>query len=188
MLLNLNARVYHVSGRWSYGFHGGYRPSISAGGELKPGTGLGGDYADLNWRNWLLQAFTVGPCIRRGMRGGGFVEFDGFYRAWWFNRKYIRFNNVEDISFDGLRSETTRVRALRLLWGGSSAPRFRDGKRSAIIIEGYGGIGYRWKDRSWRMHSGIHNGEIVQEQPGDADSSSPTLHLGLRLSLVVRAP
>lgn len=188
LLLNLNARAYRVTGRWSLGIHSGYRPSLSNGGTLQPGTGLGGDYADLNWRNWALQAYTLGPCVRFGTKGGGFLELDAFHRLWWFDRKYIQYSNVEDNSFEGVRSERTSITAVRLLWGGSAVPQFKEGKLAATVIEGYIGIGYRWKQRSWTMHSGIYNGNVVQEQQWAAESSMPTFHLGVRLVRAVRGP
>ena len=188
MLLNLNARAYRVSGRWSYGLHGGFRPSISRGGEIKAGAGRWGEYENLHWRNWALKAYTIGPCIRRNFKGstGNYIELDGFIRQWWFDRKTVRYSNVEDVTFDGIRSERTDVMALRLLWGAASEPKFKAGRNSANVLEFFGGVGYRWKSGSWVMHTGTYQGNPAYEYAGGEDSEMPTLHFGVRLFRVVR--
>ncbi len=187
MLLNLNARAYVVAGRWSIGVHGGYRPGTSNGGEVKPGAGFVGDYEDLNWRNWLLRAYTIGPCIRRNAKKGtSFTELDGFYRLWGFDRKWARYTNADDITFDGLRSESTSVLAVRLLWGTAAEPRFKTGRNSANVLEVFGGVGYRWKTGTWTMHSGTYQGVPVYEYAGTTEAQLPTLHFGIRLTRVIR--
>lgn len=188
MLLNLNARAYHVSGRWSYGFHGAIRPSISSGGEVKAGAGRIGEYENLNWRNWMQRSYTFGPCIRRNFKGsaGNYVELDGFYRHWWFDRKNVRYINSEDVSFDGVRSERTDVLAARLLWGAASEPKFKAGRNSANVLEIFGGVGYRWKTGSWTMHAGTYQGDPVFELTGSAATDLPTVHFGIRLTRAMR--
>ncbi|MBK8498557.1 MAG: hypothetical protein IPL52_06990 [Flavobacteriales bacterium] len=188
MLLHLNARAYHVSGRWSYGIHGAYRPSLSPGGEVKPGAGRAGEYENLHWRNWMLRAYTIGPCIRMNFKGstGNYVEVDGFYRHWWFDRRNVRYINAEDVSFDGIRSERTDVLAVRLLWGAASEPVFKAGRNSANVLEIFGGVGYRWKSGSWLMHTGTYMGNPVYEYSGTEEATMPTLHFGIRLTRAVR--
>ncbi len=189
LMLNLNARAYHVSGRFAWGAHGGFRPSLSRSGEVKPGTRFGGDYEELHWRNWLLKAYTIGPCIRLYSKSGGgsYMELDGFYRHWRFDRKQVRYNNAEDISFDGLRSERTDVLAVRLLWGGSSEPKFKGNARSAMVIEGFGGVGYRWKTLRAVMHSGTYAGNPAYELAVNDETSTPTIHFGVRICRVFRS-
>lgn len=190
MLLSFNARVYKVSGRWSYGAHGGYRPSISSGGEVKGGLGRWTDYEDLNWRNWMLHAYTIGPCVRMNFKGStdNYVEIDGFYRHWWFRYKDVRYSNADDVSFDGFRSEQTDVLAVRLLWGTAATPKFKEGRNSANVLEFFGGVGYRWKTGSWTMHNGTYQGDPAYELTGTMEKDLPTLHFGIRLTRVIRVP
>ena len=127
------------------------------------------------------------PKSAAGLPQLGLRKLDGFIRQWWFDRKTVRYSNVEDVTFDGIRSERTDVLALRLLWGTASEPKFKAGRNSANVLEFFGGVGYRWKSGSWVMHTGTYQGNPVYEYAGGEDSEMPTLHFGVRLFRVVRA-
>ncbi|MBK7944495.1 MAG: hypothetical protein IPJ85_03920 [Flavobacteriales bacterium] len=114
-----------------------------------------------------------------------FIEADALYRLWWLNRKWITYDNAESYSFSGLRTERQHVAAIRLLWGGRTNL-LRIGRSTALALEGFAGIGARWKQLSFITHEG----ELLRFDPPrecepcieQRSFGTPSVHLGIRLA------
>jgi len=190
-MLHFNIRAYHSHGRWAFGVHGGFRPSLRSGGEI-PAGGPGNSYFNINHRNWMYQAVTLGPVARYHLKDGrSFMELDAFHRIWWFDRKDVFYDNVESIRFNGLRSERQNISAIRLLWGAHSATRVDRSGRHALVVEGYSGFGVRTRNMRFTTHEGTLDSfdppiEVTEDRVDRYRFVTPTIHLGLRLALVPR--
>lgn len=189
-MLNLNLRAQRSFGRWAFGVHVGYRPSLWSGGEI-PSGGAGSSYFSMNHRNWMYQALTIGPLVRYhfGPNASSFLELDAFHRIWWFDRKQVLYDNVESLRFEGLRSERQNVTAVRFLWGATSTPRANHSKRRAVVMEGFAGVGVRVKHALLVTHEGVLNHyltpvQVTEDREDRYRFVTPTLHLGVRLVLV----
>lgn len=191
-MLHFNLRVQRSHGRWDFGVHGGYRPSLWSGGEI-PAGGPGNSYFNINHRNWIYQALTLGPVVRYHFAedGRNFVELDAFHRIWWFDRKDVFYDNVESLRFEGTRSERQDISAIRLLWGGHSSKLLdRSGSR-ALVLEVFAGLGARIRAMRFTTHEGSLNSydppiEVTEDRVDRYRFVTPTVHLGLRLVLVPR--
>lgn len=169
-----------------YGSHGlfvSYRPSLRSGGGLSGPTGLFGDYLIQNAWNWLYQSVAVGTTqsITYGRSRRPFLRIEVLYRHWWFDRKWMSYENGKGGRFEGLRSERQDVFALKALAGYSWRPALRNGKR--LIVEAYGGPGVRWKN----THFITHTGTVYEEPRTDYTETdrfvTPSVHLGLRMGV-----
>lgn len=133
----------------------GYKPSTKSGGEISGGHGLLGIYKDQNMWNGLYEAVTFGInskyYFKRNKRFFGDLAL--FYRYWWFEKKYAKFDNVEGYRFDGLRTEQQNVVGMKLLAGYSTY--ILKGNKGSIIIDFYVGIGLRYKSLWFRTYDGF---------------------------------
>jgi hypothetical protein len=142
-------------GRHTIGLTLGYRPSTKSGGEIHGGSGLYGIYEDQNMWNGLYQAATIGLISKYyfGKRDRSFVDVGLFYRNWWFEKKYARYENMEGYRFDGLRTEEQNVYGLKLMVGHSTY--LLKGNSNSLIIDFYAGIGIRNKSLWFRTYDGM---------------------------------
>lgn len=142
-------------GRHTIGLTLGYKPSTKSSGEVSGGAGLFGAYEDQNMWNGLYDAVTIGLNSKYyfGKENRFYGDFCLFYRNWWFENKYARYDNVEGYRFDGLRTEEQNVYGLKLLIGYSTYILKRN--RNSIVIDFYAGIGVRNKSLWFRTYEGL---------------------------------
>lgn len=144
-------------GRHTIGLTLGYRPSTKSGGEIHGGSGTFGYYEDQNMWNDLYEAATIGLNSKYyfGKKNRYFTDFCLFYRNWWFENKYAKYDNIEGYRFDGLRTEEQNVYGLKLLLGYSTY--IFKGNRNSIVMDFYAGIGFRNRDFSFKTFDGFVN-------------------------------
>lgn len=143
-------------GRRSLGLTIGYKPSTKAGGEiLGVGHGLFGVYEDQNMWNGLYNAATISLNSKYyfGKKSRFFGDVCLFYRNWWFENKYARYDNDEGYRFDGLRSEKQDVYGVKLLVGYSTFMIKRN--INSMVIDFYVGIGLRNKSVWFKTLEGL---------------------------------
>jgi hypothetical protein len=110
------------------------------------------------------------------------LELELMYRIWWYDERYVEFDGWRT-QYEGTRSERQHVHAWKLHLGGTTPTRLTIGARSLMVVEGYCGIGSRWKDIRWTMHEGTLNGETVKDRSGRVTMHLPTFHWGCRIGL-----
>lgn len=142
-------------GRHTLGLTLGYRPSTKSGGEITGGTGMFGDYENQNMWNGLYDAVTIGLNSKYyfNKKNRFFGDVGLFYRNWWFENKYAKYDNIEGYRFDGLRTEQQHVYGLKLLIGYSTY--LLKGNSNSIILDFYGGIGLRNKELWFKTYDGL---------------------------------
>jgi len=185
---HFQVRGYRCGGRVSFGLHAGYRPTFGDRTNIREMVGLFSGHTLNNHFNGVYQAVTAGPIIRYhlGKDRRGFLEMELLYRHWWYHRRYVAFDGWSS-QFEGIRTERQNVYAVKLLWGGYSLTRLRVGPGGRVLFEGFGGIGWRWKDMAWTMHEGTLNGEDMVEVSGGRSWWLPSAHMGIRVGVGFRA-
>lgn len=107
--------------------------------------------------NGLYEAVTIGLNSKyyfgKGRRFYG--DFGLFYRNWWFENKYAKYDNVEGYRFDGFWTEEQNVYGMKLLAGYSTY--ILKGTSNSIIIDFYAGIGLRNKSLWFQTFDGLVN-------------------------------
>jgi hypothetical protein len=176
-------KVY--SNRRTLGLTLGFRPSTKNGGDLDFHTmGLMGYYQDQNFWNPLYNAITIGINSKHyfSKYNNRFIEGNIFYRLWWFDNKNCSYNNVEDESWSGIRTERQNVYGLKLLFGNSIIIRTKI--KIKPIIDIYYGVGLRYKTCKFETFNGTFDKLLFL--PYNLETKNywaPSVHLGLRVGL-----
>ena len=162
-----------------------YRPSTQKEGEIRGITGLGGSYSSQNFWNHLYEAVTIGLNSKYFLseKRTFFLEANIFFRHWWFDNKYGKFDNVEGYRFDGLRTERQNVYGLKLYIGHSFS--IKSEQKVKPIFDLYSGIGVRYKEYEFETYNGTVLDVYHNYKKDIGNYWTPTLHLGVKIGLSI---
>ena len=176
-------KVY--SNRRTLGLTLGFRPSTQSGGNLDfiP-HGLIGGYSNQNFWNPLDNAITIGLNSKYYFSKYNNLFFEGniFYRLWWFDKKNITYNDVENLdeSWSGIRTERQNVYGLKLLFGNSF--QIRTNIKIKPIIDLYCGVGLRYKTCRFETINGtFYNSLFLPYKLETENYWAPSVHFGLKV-------
>jgi hypothetical protein len=164
-----------------------YRPSTNSSGVVTgAGDGVAGGYTLQNMYNPLYTGYTIGVYRKVNMVSPAslFVETDLFYRNWNYKNKDAEYRSTEGYRFRGNRSENVDVFAFKFLLGNTF--RFNKKKPVNIYIDGFTGVGIRYK----RSEFETRNGEVMEiyyDYKKDIFREIlPSVHFGIKTGIMKR--
>lgn len=162
-----------------------YRAATSDSAEVKSQfIGLWDAYTFNNYTNPLYQAFTVGVGYRyyftKRMRHKTFVGPEFYYRLWWINDKWAKFDSYFDGGdFEGWRRDRKHVYGIKMLIGKAFV--FNVRTKVKPVIEVYGGIGFRGFSFRFETRNGSVAGDEVELDVRKGWSIVPSIQGGFRI-------
>jgi len=172
-----------VSNRRTLGLTLGFKPSTKNGGDLEFSThGLMGYYQYQNFWNPLYNAFTVGINSKYyfSKYNNRFIEGNIFYRLWWFDKKNCSYNNIEDESWSGNRTERQNVYGMKLLFGKSY--QIKTNIKIKPVIDIYWGVGLRYKTCRYETINGTFDNLLFLPYKLETENFlAPSIHFGLKM-------
>jgi len=173
-----------IRNRQTFGITGSFKLSTKAGGEVRStGSGMFGGYSSDNMRNDLYNGYTImlNSKFYPGKGKSFFVEGILFYRRFWFDNKYAKFDNVEGYSFEGIRTERQNVYGFQLQCGFSFY--ILRSRRTHPMIEIYAGMGACYKEAKFETEKGIINDVYYDYKKELYFSWSPSFNAGIKVGI-----
>lgn len=136
----------YATGKFTFGISPSVKFSTQNSGEIiGGGSGAAGYYTDQNMYNKLYDALTISLNSKYYFREKDRVYFETilFYRHWWFDKKFAKYDNVEGYSFNELRTEHQNIFGIKLLMGKTFV--LWENSKLHPIIDCYFGVGCRYK-------------------------------------------
>lgn len=180
-------RFYNQRNSISYSF--GYKIPNEKGKTVEPfGHGLFAIYEYQYMFNEFANAIytSFAPSHYFGQHNKYYFQSELFYRYYWFNNKRIAFDNIEDIGFNAIRSESSHILGLKILLGANHTIRLNEFK--AINIKIYGGVGFRYKNYKYENIDNesfdyLGNLTIVPFATRKGDLFVPSIQLGIKIGI-----
>lgn len=166
----------------SFGMDVAFKPALRTTGQVLPLT-VGDDYLMQNFWNAHYNSFTLGVHTKMFVRKleGWYVEPNMYYRHWWFTDKDVEFNEYENYSYSGIRSERQNVIGINVLVGKSFDIFRLHGIRYFIDMDIGPGISY--KQYTFTTRKGTVNGEYASQIIESGNLWKATINFGLSLGL-----
>jgi len=171
--------------RHSWSLDLAFRASTSDSAEVPSRLqGMFDSYTIHNYINPLYQAITIGTGYKffftKRRKHNWFVGMDMFYRYWWFNNKYSKYESYwERGSFEGKRSEEKHVYGLKILFGKTFI--FNVNTRVKPVLEIYGGLGFRGVSYEYQTEQGTVAGDIVIDHITSGSGFLPSFQGGFKV-------
>ncbi|MCF8298340.1 MAG: hypothetical protein K9J13_12410 [Saprospiraceae bacterium] len=174
-----------LSDKNTIGLSLGFRPSRKSKAEIDGIVhGMGGDYELQNMGIPFYNAVYISVSPKFFIykkHPDTYLSCELFNRYWWFNNKYVEFNNVEGYRFKATRTERVEVIGVKLLYGQTNNKVTL--KNKTIYYNIYQGIGYRAKLHTYESWNGtINNIPIVHHKTSGA-LHLITFHFGIQIGL-----
>lgn len=161
-----------------------YRPDTDGGGELDGiCIGMCEDYWFQKPANFFYKMFftSISYKIFPKTMNHTYYEAQLFYKHWWFEDKYVKYDGNVGYGFDGLRDERENVFGLKILMG--YIKYWRNDKKLKPFIDVYGGIGIRYKDMSYFTHQGTVNEVYYENYQENFSFIMPSIHINFRTGI-----
>ena len=182
IMLTYKKRINH---KLTIGISLGYRPEKKSQPEIKGIChGICGDYKLQNMGNPHYNAITFSLTPELFFWGLTELSFscDIFNRYWWFDSKYVEYNNVEGYRFKATRTEKVNVLGIKILVN-KRHTLFNLSKKVEVLINGYGGIGYRVKFFSFESWNGTINDQEIEYDKTTGIIHLPSVHVGAKIGI-----
>ncbi|GAL86679.1 hypothetical protein MYP_3909 [Sporocytophaga myxococcoides] len=172
-----------IHNRHTFGITGSFRSSTKSGGEARAtGSGMFGGYSSDNMRNYLYNAYTImlNSKFYPGKGRSFFVEGVLFYRRFWFDNKYVKFEDMGGkYSFEGTRTERQNQYGFRLQCGFTFY--ILKSRKTHPIFEIYAGMGPSYKETTYITENGMINEAYYDYKKEFRTSWSPIFNAGVKV-------
>ncbi len=113
---------------------------------------LGGSYTSEKLFNPFYNAAGISISSKYFTSNNVYFSAEILYKYWWFDKKWVRYDNVECYSFDALRTERVEDVNLKLLVGYRIEKPLFFYKKWSSVIQFYGGLSFisrKYTYESW---------------------------------------
>lgn len=172
----------YVADKITLGADIAYKPALTSGGEILPYT-LGDDYLMQNFWNGHYNSITIGFHSKVFLieKAGIYTEPNVYHRYWWFKDQQVYFENDENYSFEGTRSERQNVSGANILVGKTFEVFSLHGVTYFVDLDF--GPGFLYKQYTFETKDGTVNGVYHDQYVESGDDWQATLNFGISLGV-----
>ena len=188
---NILTYEHFINNKYSISYSLGYKIPVGKGTEFESFSS--GKFAAYEYQQMFNQFsnavyFSIAPSYFLDENRRYFIQCEVFNRFYWFDKKQLSFDNVEDAHrFNSIRSEKTNVTGFKLLIGKNN--RVSVSKSLFLSTKIYGGIGLRYKNYHYEnvnnhvIDPNDNTETIIPYGEENGSMITPSFHLGLKIGL-----